>query len=163
MKTIIKYSPLLLTGFYFCCTTNPTNKGIVNKTSDSTSLLKKNYKPGLGEFMLGLQMHHAKLWFAGINSNWKLADYEIGEMKELADNAGEFETNRPEVQSLPVIYPALDSVLRTIKNKDLVAFKGSFMLLTNTCNDCHRANHFEFNVITIPTAPPVTNQNFKVQ
>jgi hypothetical protein len=24
------------------------------------------------------------------------------------------------------------------------------------------ANHFEFNVITIPTAPPVTNQDFTV-
>ena len=164
MKGIIKYLIVLfLLGFYICCSSNTTNKNSSSKISDSTLIQKKAYKPGLGEYMLGLQMHHAKLWFAGINSNWKLADYEIGEMKELVDGAREFETERPEIKSLSVIYPALDSVSKTLKKEDIIAFKESFKLLTNTCNDCHHSNHFEFNVITIPTAPPVTNQDFKVQ
>jgi len=48
--------------------------------SQVTELQKKiddSYKPGFGEFMSNIQMHHAKLWFAGINQNWELADFEI--------------------------------------------------------------------------------------
>ena len=43
--------------------------------------MKEKYRPGLGEIMSGIQTHHAKLWFAGINENWKLADYEVKELK----------------------------------------------------------------------------------
>ena len=40
------------------------------------------YKPGFGEFMSGIQAHHSKLWFAGQNQNWKLADFEVHEIME---------------------------------------------------------------------------------
>src|SRR5262249_14805529 len=40
------------------------------------------YVPGLGEFMTATQLRHAKLWFAGKNSNWALAAYEVDEIKE---------------------------------------------------------------------------------
>ena len=48
--------------------------------------LDNTYKPGLGEFMSGIQVHHNKLWFAGQNQNWKLADFEINEIKESLDD-----------------------------------------------------------------------------
>ena len=44
--------------------------------------LDSTYKPGFGEFMSSIQVHHNKLWFAGTNNNWKLADFEITEIKE---------------------------------------------------------------------------------
>src|SRR5436305_11998527 len=40
------------------------------------------YVPGLGELMAGQQVRHAKLWFAGENENWRLAAYEVDELKE---------------------------------------------------------------------------------
>ena len=43
--------------------------------------------------MGGIQTHHAKLWFAGLNNNWKLAEYEIDEIKERFEQAQEIETN----------------------------------------------------------------------
>src|ERR1041385_8814533 len=46
-----------------------------------------SYTPGLGEIMSLQQMRHAKLWFAGQNGNWLLADYEIKELKEGFDDA----------------------------------------------------------------------------
>jgi hypothetical protein len=33
-------------------------------------------------------------------------------------------------------------------------------LLTNTCNICHQATKYEFNVITVPSAPNFDNQRF---
>src|SRR5258708_2386494 len=43
---------------------------------DSLRLRLNNlYKPGMGEFMSNIQLHHAKLWFAGKYKNWPLAEY----------------------------------------------------------------------------------------
>ncbi len=61
------------------------------------------YKPGLGEFMSGIQVHHSKLWFAGINNDWKLADFEMGEIKEALDDIQKYNIDRPEVKSIGMI------------------------------------------------------------
>jgi hypothetical protein len=124
--------------------------------------LDKTYKPGLGEFMTGIQLHHAKLWFAGQNQNWPLADFEIHEIQEALDDIDEFCKDRPEVKSIGMLKPAIDSVTDAIRQKDLQLFKNSFSLLTNTCNNCHKATDHGFNVVVIPVIPPVSNQDFRV-
>jgi hypothetical protein len=123
--------------------------------------LNHTYKPGLGEFMLGIQEHHAKLWFAGVNENWELADFEVHEIGETIDDIKQYCTDRPEVKSIAVIDPAISSISTAIKQKDLQAFKKGFIELTANCNNCHKNNQHGFNVITIPSGLPVTNQNFK--
>ena len=121
----------------------------------------KSYKPGFGEFMSNVQIHHAKLWFAGKNQNWKLTEFEINEIKETFDDLKIYQSEREETKLIPMISVALDSVSSSIEQKDLKLFKNSFVLLTNTCNDCHLAAHFEFNKIKIPETPPFSNQVFK--
>jgi hypothetical protein len=119
------------------------------------------YAPGLGEFMSAIQVHHAKLWFAGKAGNWKLAGFEIQEIRESTDDIKRFCADRPEVTSLPMIDPPLDSVAAAIAHGEPAAFTRGFALLTETCNNCHRATKHEFNVIRIPDTPPFTNQVFK--
>ncbi len=133
-----------------------------SKTDSLEKQLDKTYKPGLGEFMTGIQLHHAKLWFAGQNQNWPLADFEIHEIQEALDDIDEFCKDRPEVKSIGMLKPAIDSVTDAIRQKNLQSFKNSFSLLTNTCNNCHKATDHAFNVVIIPTNPPVSNQDFRV-
>jgi hypothetical protein len=114
--------------------------------------------PELGEIMNVIQLHHAKLWFAGLYKNWKLAEYEIGELREMFDTAKL--KDRPEVKDVPMIYPMIDSISASVKQKSFKSFKNNFELLTKTCNACHQQHNYEFNVITIPTIPPVVNQDF---
>jgi hypothetical protein len=116
---------------------------------------------GLGEFMLSIQMHHAKLWFAGKNGNWDLAKFELEEIQESITDIQKYCTDRPEISSLPMIVPPLDSIRAAITGKNISSFKSSFNLLTNTCNNCHKVSKFAFNVIKIPDTPPVTNQVFE--
>ncbi len=111
--------------------------------------------------MSGIQVHHEKLWFAGDAQNWPLADFEINEIKETIDDINTYNTDRPEIKSLPMIAPAIDSVANAIKQKDPAMFKRSFVLLTSTCNNCHHATNHAFNVIKIPDTPPFSNQVFK--
>ncbi len=133
----------------------------IDSLKSEVAQIKELYRPGLGEIMGGIQVHHAKLWFAAINDNWKLADYEIAEIKERIEQARDVETERPEMKTISMIFPAIDSIAASINHRDITSFKNSYQLLTNTCNNCHKSNNFEFNVIMIPTAPPVTNQDFK--
>ncbi len=121
------------------------------------------FYPGLGEFMMGIQAHHAKIWYAGINQNWALADFEVGEIKETLEGVKKYCTDRPEIKTLPIIYPALDSVNNAIKAKNLLRFKASFVLLTNSCNSCHQNTNHAFNVIKIPDTQPFTNQEYKAE
>jgi len=60
-----------------------------------------------------------------------------------------------------MIKPSIDSVTNAIKEQNVQSFKDSYLLLTNTCNNCHKVTEHSFNVVTIPSAPPVVNQDFK--
>lgn len=122
--------------------------------------LHNGYAPGLGEFMSGIQVHHAKLWFAGKAGNWELADFEIGEIQEAVDDINKYCTDRPEVSSIPMLQPALDSLSHAIARRDAAAFNRDFVVLTNTCNNCHQVTKHGFNVIQVPATPPFPNQVF---
>ena len=155
-------------GFFVClllfsCNQPKDNTLVLQNRIDSLERrLADTYKPGFGEFMSSVQVHHAKLWFAGQNQNWKLADFEIHEMMEAIENIQHYQTERKESKQISMINPALDSVNAAIEKKDPALFKSSFIILTNTCNNCHHAVDFEFNVVKIPETPPYSNQDFKV-
>lgn len=123
--------------------------------------LQQTYKPGLGEFMSGIQVHHAKLWFAAINNNWPLADFEVHEIKEALDDIRQYCKDRPEIKALEMIDAPLDSVVNSIGQRDINSFKSNFVSLTGSCNKCHQATEHGFNIVVIPSAPPVVNQDFK--
>ena len=153
----------LIIAVVFGCS-SPTQKvnQLQNRIDSLEQKLNENYKPGFGEFMSGNQAHHSKLWFAGQNQNWKLADFEIHEIMEAIDDIQKYETDRPESKLIKMIEPAIDSMNRAINQKDQAQFKRSFTYLTNTCNACHHAANFEFNVVKIPESIPFSNQDFRV-
>ncbi len=160
------FNILLLISFllmFSACGSQDNNAKLQTQVDSLNSQLAQTYKPGLGEFMMGIQVHHAKIWFAGKNQNWPLADFEVGEIKETLDDVRKYCTDRPEIKSLPILYPALDSINNAIKAKSLKRFETSFVFLTNSCNSCHQSTHHGFNVIKIPDTPPFTNQEFKAK
>ncbi|MES1214312.1 MAG: hypothetical protein ABUT20_02250 [Bacteroidota bacterium] len=143
------------------CNQPVNNNAVLQKQIDSLQQkLAETYKPGLGEFMSGIQMHHAKLWFAGINQNWKLADFEIHEIGEALEDIQRFNSDRSEVKLIGMLTPAIDSVNTAIQQKDTFQFRKNFITLTNTCNTCHKATEHEFNVVIVPKTLPVVNQDF---
>jgi len=145
------------------CNESPTSKNLQLQIDSLNQKLSNTYSPGLGEFMSGIQVHHAKLWFAGNNENWKLADFEIHEIMEAVEDIQKYNTDRPEIKSIGMISASLDSVNAAIVKKDPAAFKSSFNILTNTCNSCHQSTDHGFNVIKVPDSPPYSNQEFKVE
>lgn len=130
--------------------------------SQIDSLQANSYKPGLGEFMSSIQVHHDKLWFAGQNQNWQLAGFEVDELKESLNDIKKYCIDRPEISSIGMIEQPLQNVSNAILHKDKTEFIKRYTVLTATCNSCHQKTSHGFNLITIPTTPPFTNQRFKI-
>lgn len=127
---------------------------------------RQPYTPGLGEIMTLQQMRHSKLWFAGQAGNWKLAAYELKELREgFADVVRFHPTHEGAPVPLEQIVPEMidgpmDALGATIEAEDSRRFEGAFDDLTNGCNGCHDATNFGFNVVQRPTQNPFSNQAF---
>src|ERR1700761_4630608 len=87
---------------------------------------KDRYQPGLGEFMTATQLRHAKLWFAGKNTNWALAAYEVDEIKEGLEDASKlhatFEGIAVADMIKTIIEPRLDKLEKAIAAKSSTQF-----------------------------------------
>jgi hypothetical protein len=161
MKKIFFVLPLLV---LISCSDNSEKISQLQKQIDSLQAnVNSTYQSGFGEFMTNIQIHHAKLWFAGINQNWRLAEFEVEEIQESLEDIQKFQSEREETKTLPIIFAPLDSVQNAIDDKSVNKFRKSFTLLTNTCNACHKTVKNEFNNIKIPESPPFSNQIFKIE
>jgi hypothetical protein len=170
MKYLIKLIFLLSCLISACCggpiadSSGKDNQQALQKRIDSLEKkIADTYKPGFGEFMSSVQIHHAKLWFAGQNKNWKLAEFEVKEIMEALANIKKYETERKESQLINTLDPSLDSINNAIRKQNPVLFKNNFTLFTNACNNCHKESDFEFNIVKIPDTAPFSNQDFKTE
>ena len=122
--------------------------------------------PGLGECMTTIQLHIAKLWFAGQASNWKLAKYELDELAEAMEAAESLHARRKDVDISVVLrsvrltqVPLLE---RSLVKKNLHVFGDAYSQTLVACNGCHRPAGYEFIHIVTPNREPVTNQQWNV-
>ncbi|MCF6242653.1 MAG: hypothetical protein L3J74_15070 [Bacteroidales bacterium] len=160
----MKYLTILMViTVFFSCKPQDSNCNTLQKQIDSLKIeLAQVYKPGFGFLMTNIQAHHAKLWFAGIHKNWKLAQFEIKEIKEVADEIQEYQKQREETKLMSMIEPALVDLERDIGQKNIQLFKKDYEQLTIACNDCHKLTDFEYNIVKIPETLEFSNQEFKV-
>jgi hypothetical protein len=124
------------------------------------------YTPGLGELMSFQQMRHTKLWLAGDARNWKLAAYEVTELKEGFDDVVALHPTWKDSPVAPkdaipiMVNDPIEQVRAAIDRKDSKAFVESYDTLTRACNACHQATNFGFNVVARPKTNPYPNQVF---
>ena len=124
------------------------------------------HTPGLGEIMTLIQMRHTKLCLAGEAKNWALAAYEVDEIKEgLHDIVTYHPTHKTSPVSIAEVTPqqtdaSIKALDEAIKSKNSKAFDQAFDAFTFSCNSCHAATGFEFNVVVRPKVNPFPNQSF---
>ncbi len=123
-------------------------------------------KPGLGEIMGVIQQHHAKLYYAGTNANWPLADYELGEIQEGLDEAVKFypkfkEVPVPLTELIPTMTKAsLEQVRAAIQQKNRKSFVQAYGTLSVSCSNCHAAASHPFIKIQAPAEAMFSDQEF---
>jgi hypothetical protein len=133
-------------------------------TSRAGGQTPQPYAPGLVEYMMMVQSHHAKLWLAGHARNWDLADYQADELKELLEDIAK---RVPDYKGTPVgkmieavTMPPISDIENAIKNRDSAKFTAAFDLLTAACNSCHEAANRSFIIVQRPATSPFPNQSF---
>lgn len=155
---------LIIISLFSCLVScNQNDKKVANLEKQVKELkqeLKKVYKPGFGDIMGSIQTHHLKLWFSGSNKNWELAEFEIHEIEELFEDLEVYLADRNEAQYIPMIKPVLETLDKTIKEKNFEQFEKDFSLLTNTCNSCHTITNHDYIKIKIPDFQATINQAF---
>ena len=133
-------------------------------STEATSESAQPYTPGLVEFMMHVQSHHAKLWLAGNARNWDLADYQVDELKELLEDIAK---RVPDYKGTPVgkmieaiSMPPINDIEGAVKSRDFGKFAAAFDKLTAACNACHEAANRGFITIQRPATSPFPNQSF---
>jgi len=111
----MKYLSFLLFLGLLSCSQSKNDTALLQKQIDSLQHKLDNvYKPGLGEFMLGIQTHHDKLWFAGQYKNWELATFELDEINETLQNIHKYCGDRKELEQIGMLPPALEAVRQAV-------------------------------------------------
>jgi hypothetical protein len=123
------------------------------------ALTQAPYVPRLNSIMIGMQLGHFKLWYAGIVGNWDLANYELALIKAAFDDGKKNYPNLPSADMSSLTQPA-DELGDAIKAKDSAKFSKAFEKLTLACNACHRAAGFGFIVIRTPRLSPIETSPF---
>jgi hypothetical protein len=129
------------------------------RSQQSTEAIRPEQR-GLSELMIAIQLQHIKLWFAGKFGNWRLAAYELDQVKA---NLGQATMRLPAAASRELIERQLSSLRKSIEEKDVAAFTTGYTELTHECNACHRAVGRDFISVQIPLASPFTDQAFPDQ
>jgi len=127
------------------------------------------YVADLGAMMGRQQMRHIKLWFAGDAGNWKLAAYELGELRDGFDEIVQYHKTHKE-SPVPIddaietiVKEPLSELAKAIEKKDRTEFRKTFEAVTDACNACHQATNYDALVIVRPKANPYSNQVFAPQ
>src|SRR5262245_9178976 len=109
-------------------------------------------------------MEHNKLWFAAKARNWRLAEYQLGEIKEVM---GDVQDLVPTFKNLPladmldaVITKEIAALEKAIDAKDFKTFAAGYDQLTAACNACHQGTENGFIVIKRPARPIFTNLDY---
>ncbi|HMP30525.1 MAG TPA: hypothetical protein PKD85_13050, partial [Saprospiraceae bacterium] len=95
--------------------------------------LDNAYKPGYGSIMLNMQSRHTKLWYAGSNQNWELAEFALEEIEEAIADIKKYQSEKEETKYIDMLIPAVDKVDEALKNYSSIAFEEAYKELTVAC------------------------------
>ncbi len=104
-----------------------------------------------------------KLYLAGMEENWELADiytHEIEEIAEtiIAENHVDDGVNVSELMEAMLV-PQIEQIEQSIDSEDLQEFEQKYNTLVNTCNQCHVASNYGAVKVKVPESNPF-NQDF---
>jgi hypothetical protein len=122
---------------------------------------------GVGNLMLEIQLHFAKLYYAAEARNWDLAAYERNQLEECVEKVAVLRPVENDVKLEEIIGNMKKTSLITLKDaidvKERGLFRDSYRDTMNTCNACHQATGRPFIAIVVPTNSPVANQRWTAQ
>jgi hypothetical protein len=125
-----------------------------------------DFKPAMDDLMTMLvQPRHIRLYYAGQSKNWKLAAFQVNELRGALARIGRTIPNYRNINvdtAVAAIFAEkLKAVDAAIKTADLAQFNAAYGEMTGACNDCHQGMEHPFLVIKVPEAGSFPDQEFR--
>jgi hypothetical protein len=125
-----------------------------------------DFKPAMDDLMTMLvQPRHMKLYYAGQAKNWRLAAFQINELRGALARIGRTIPNyrniNVETAVASIFADKLKAVDAAVKAADLAQFNAAYGEMTAACNDCHKGMEHAFLVIKVPDSGSFPNQEFR--
>lgn len=117
------------------------------------------FTPRLNTLMMVTQLGHFKLWYAGAEQNWPLANYELARIRDAIIDTERYFADKSG-SKMSIMKPAADDLDQAIKAKDSAKFAAAYLRLTATCNACHEQNGVGFIKIRVPRLSPIETSPF---
>ena len=93
---------------------------------------------GLDVGMVEMGYRYQELYWAGLDENWKYADYQLTKMKLTLENSLERRPKR-RASAESLFRAPLSEMSRAVTTEEGREFAAAFAELTSACNSCHRA------------------------
>jgi hypothetical protein len=125
-----------------------------------------DFKPALDDLMTMLiQPRHIKLYYAGEAKNWKLAGFELDELRAGLARIGRtipnYRNNNVDGAVAAIFADTVKTVDAAIKAQDATQFTAAYRQMTDACNACHTGMEHQFLVIKVPDAMNYPDQEFR--
>jgi hypothetical protein len=126
------------------------------------------FNPGIGELMnLIVQPRHTKLWFAGREGNWALAEYENKELRSALANVAKARPVFRQQSVADYVEMFLGGPFRAVgdavRDRNAAKFVDAYATVNAGCNACHTALNQSQVVIMTPETPSYPDQEFRPQ
>jgi hypothetical protein len=112
-----------------------------------------------------VQPRHIKLYYAGQAKNWRLAAFELNELRGALARVGRtiptYRNISVDNAVASIFADTIKSVDAAIKAADPAQFPTAYGEMTAACNACHAGLEHPFVVIKVPDAPNYPDQEFR--
>jgi hypothetical protein len=125
-----------------------------------------DFKPAMDDLMTMLvQPRHIRLYYTGQAKNWRLAAFQVNELRGALARIGRTIPNYRNINVdtavASIFTDKLKAVDAAIKAADLAQFTATYGEMTGACNDCHKGMEHPFLVIKVPDAGNFPDQEFR--
>ncbi len=109
---------------------------------------------GLDVAMVEIGYRYQELYWAGADSNWEYAGYQLNKIELALANALERRPKR-RASAETLFAPAFEEVEQAIVSQERVAFEETFEAMSTACNSCHAAE----GVASFHVEPPTDRKS----
>ena len=125
-----------------------------------------DFKPAMDDLMTMLiQPRHIRLYYAGQAKNWRLAAFQVNELRGALARIGRTIPNYRNISVdtavASIFADKLKAVDAAVKAADSAQFTAAYGEMTSACNDCHKGMEHPFLVIKVPDAGNFPDQEFR--
>lgn len=136
-----------------CQNVAPAKNNWIHGDSGQRWTTVERHLRGLDVAMVEIGYRYQELYWAGVESNWEYADYQLTKLRLSLANALERRPKR-RASAEKLFLPLLDDMKRAVVGKERAGFEENFARLTAACNSCHSAESVASFRVDVPTERP---------